>query len=144
MKKLSLLAVILLVISSCTYSASLTSMNKAQVVAMFQNKTITTIPLATMNGGLVTDTLTMYLDKKGQIDGQFASKPANDLQVDRGVWKVNAEGILCASWDHWNQGNKICVAVYDLKNAIVFVNTKTGKFESMVLKENIVAGKKMS
>lgn len=140
MKKQILAAIVLMTISVTSFSATLTSMNKKQVMDALQNKTLTTIPFATLNGELVKDTITLFLDKNGQIDGKFASAPAKDLQSDRGVWKVSPEGALCVSWDHWDQGQKQCVMVYDVKNSLLFVAAKNNKFESLVLKENIKSG----
>lgn len=141
MKKSVLLsALIILLVSSLGFAATLKSLTKEQVTNAFQDKTITTIPLLTLNDKLVNNTITVYFAKDGKINGQFATKPDNDPQTDQGTWMVKANGTLCAKWDHMNNQKPICVFVYKLNNSLVFANADTNKFESMVLNENIKDG----
>lgn len=143
MKKLALWSVILLFSSTLGFAATLKSLNKEQVTSVFQDKTITTIPLLTLNDKLVNNTITIYLAKDGKMNGQFATKPENDPQSDQGTWLVKTNGALCATWQHMNNQKPICVAVYKLNNSLVLVNADTNKFESMVLNENIKDGNQM-
>ena len=98
MNKLALLAgAALLTLSSLSFAASLQSLNKSQVTHEVQGKTITTIPLVTLNDQLITNTFTGFFDKNGELKGQLANKPDNGPQTDSGKWQVKADGTLCAT-----------------------------------------------
>ncbi len=141
MKKLALLSVVILFfVSPLGFAASMHSLNKEQVTNALQDKTMTTIPLLTLNGKLVNNTISMYFSKDSKLTGQFANKPDNDPQSDQGTWTIKPNGVLCTTWQHLNKQKPICVFVYKLQNGLVFVNIETNKFESMALDENIKDG----
>lgn len=146
MKKLQLASTIaLLFVTSLCFATNLESLNKAQVTKQVQGNTITTVPMATLQGKLLNNNpVTVFFDKNGSVRGQFAEKPADSDQTDTGTWKVSADGTLCATWQHWDNSKPICVQVYNLNNALVFVNAKNKKFETMIMMENIKSGNKMN
>ncbi len=128
----------LFAMSTIASAASLQSLTKDQVNQMIGGKTLTTIPLVTMNQELMQDNpVTFTLDKQGKITGQFANKPATDPQTDEGTWMVKPTGTTCVTWQHWNNAKPICVNIFSLNNTLIFVNQDTQNFESMVLKTNI-------
>lgn len=145
MKKSALLSALVLVsVSSLSFAGSLHSLGKAQVLDALQNTTITTISVITLNGKIVNNTFTGYLGKNGQMFGQLTNAPTNgDPQSDQGTWQVKPNGVTCVTWQHWNQGRPVCLYVYDAQNSLIFVNATTGKFESMVLNDNIKDGNQM-
>ena len=143
-KSAFLIAPLLLSICTLSFAASLQSLNKQQVTKLLQDKTMTTVPLVTLNKQLVSNTLSVYLDKQGKLNGQFANKPDNDPQTDQGKWTVKSNGVLCATWDHWNQSNPICVFVYKTSNSVIFINQQSNKFESMALEDNIKDGNQIN
>lgn len=145
MKKLLLLSSALLwAVCSVSFANSLESLSKTQVTQVIEGKTITTVPLATLNGQLINNSFTGYFDKSGKIQGQFTDKPSNGPQSDQGTWMVKSDGTICATWQHWDNGQPICVSVYKVSNGILFINTQNKKFESMVLEENIKTGDQLS
>jgi len=145
MRKLILvISTLLITLSSLAYGLSIQSLNKLQVINTLQNKTIVTIPLITLNNELINNTFTGYFDKNNQLQGRFSAKPDNDPQSDQGKWLVEADGTLCATWQHWHQGKPVCVTVYKLENGLLFVNKKSKKIETVVLDANIKSGNQLS
>lgn len=141
MKKLVVLsAAALMSFSSLCFAAPLQSLNEKQINQTLENKTITTISLITLNGKLVNNRASIYFSKDNKVNGKFSNKPDNDPQTDEGSWSVKPNGTLCVTWQHWNQAKPICVAGYQLKNALFFVNTDTQKLETLILDENIKDG----
>lgn len=139
MKKTLVLSTILISCCSFSYAASLSSMNKDQVVQALQDQTLTTIPLATLEDQLITNSATIYFDKQNQISGKFAHKPTNDPQSDKGTWEVKDDGSLCITWQHWFKSQPFCDYVYDANNSLLFMKGDN-TFASLVLKKNIKAG----
>lgn len=143
MKKSALLSALVLVsVSSLSFAASLHSLSKDQVMNALQDKTITSIPVITLNGQIINNnTFTGYFGKNGQLSGQLTNAPTNgDPQSDQGTWQVKPNGVTCVTWQHWNQGKPVCIYLYDAKNSLIFINTISGNFESMVLKNTIQNG----
>ncbi len=144
MKKLTLVVfALLLSASSLVFASSIQSLNKSQVMKALQDKTITTISLVTMNGKLIDNSFTGFFNKKGELQGELASKPENEPKKDQGKWMVKSDGTLCATWSTWNQKKPICVAVYKLTNGMVLVNQQNRKLETIVLDENIKEGNQL-
>lgn len=144
MKKLSLVATALLFsLSNLTFAASIHSLNQAEMTKIFQDKTATTISLATSNGKLIENAFSGYFAKDGKVQGQFASKLDNDPQSDTGNWAVKPDGSLCVIWQHWTHSKPICVAGYQLENGVVLVNKETNNLETVILDENIKAGNQL-
>jgi hypothetical protein len=107
-----------------------------------EDKTINTIPLASLHGNLIPNSVSVYFGKAGKLMGQFANKPENDPQSDQGTWQVKTDGQICVSWKVWTNDKPICVYAYKLANSLVFINTDH-KFESMVISENIQSGNQL-
>jgi len=139
MKKSILIFALLIFSCSMSYAASIQSMDKNQVTNALEDKTITTVPLATLHGNLISNTVSVYFGKGGKLIGQFTNKPNNDPQSDKGTWEVKANGQVCVQWKVWTNNNPICVYTYKLSNSLVFINTDN-KFESMVLFDKIHTG----
>jgi len=145
MKKLVLIAsTVLLSLSTIASAISIQALNKGQVTDAISNKTITTIPLVTINGKLEKNTFTGFFHKEGQLNGKMANQPGDSPQADAGKWTVKADGALCATWDHWNDSKQLCVSVYKLTNGLLFVNTENKKLETVVLDADIQSGNKIS
>lgn len=138
MQKNILAGIALLSFSTISFGASLQSLTKDQVTQMLAGKSMTTIPLVTINDQLLPNNpVTISFNKEGKVNGQFANKPDSDPQTDQGTWKINANGTTCVTWQHWNQSKPICVNIYSTNNSIIFINQATNNFESMVLKSDI-------
>lgn len=143
MKRLIIAASVLL-ISTVTFANTLQSLNQAQVNEQLKGKTISTIPLVTINGALVNNTFTGFLDSNGNMDGHMANKPENDPISDTGTWTVSQNGTLCVTWQHWNNTKPICVSVYKVNNGLLFINEKSHALETIVLSDSIKNGKQVS
>lgn len=144
MKKLLVLFVILTSVSSVSFAApSLIPMSKPQAVKELSDKTITTISAITLNGKVISDSFMGYFGKDGKTSGKLANKPADGPQVDQGKWMVKANGMVCITWDHWNNAQEKCVNFYKLNNALLIMNLNQG-FESLVLDNEIQSGNHMS
>jgi hypothetical protein len=141
MKKLALLASATLLVSTFSFAQTLHSLDKDQVTKALQGNTIKTIPLVTLNNKLIENSMTGYFDQDGKIHGQLSNKPAGEPQADEGNWQVQADGTLCATWQHWNNKQPICVTVYKLTNGLLLVNKESEKFESLILQDSIKSGK---
>ncbi len=135
------LFLIALLLSVCTLSfgATLQSLDKKGVMTALQDKTITTIPMATLHDKLVMSRISIYFGADGKLEGKFARKIENDPQSDTGTWTVKNDGLLCANWQHWGAGKDMCVYVYDTKNSLIFANP-AGYFDSLVLSRFIKSG----
>lgn len=142
MKKLTVVCGLIALCCSFSYAASMQSLNKNQVMKTLEDKTITTVPLVTLHGNLVTNTATVYFGKKGEVVGEFENKPENDPQSDQGTWQAKADGQICVTWKAWTKDKPTCVYTYKLANGLVFVNT-ANKFESMVLTNGIQSGNRV-
>jgi len=141
MKKL-ICSVLFFSLSSLSFAASLSPMDKSAAMNELSNKTITTISAATLDGKMISDQFTGYFSNDGKVKGTFANKPNDGPQADQGSWMVKPNGNVCVTWDHWNQAQEKCVSFYKLNNALLIVNMKNG-FESLVLNNDIKSGNKM-
>jgi hypothetical protein len=142
MKKLALICLLLTFGCSLSYAESIQSLSKNEVLKALENKTITTVPLVTLHGKLVPNTVSVYFGKQEMLVGKFAEKPKNDPQNDQGTWQVKDDGQFCVSWKVWTNNRPICVYTYKLANSLVFINTDK-KFESMVLTDSIQSGNQL-
>src|SRR5579872_3053267 len=98
MKKLFSLPILFLSLSSFSFAASLSTMDKSAATAELTDKTITTISAATLNGKIISDSFTGYFSKDGKTTGKFANKPGDGPQADQGSWKVKSDGKVCVTW----------------------------------------------
>ena len=144
MKKWMLGFGLMMAVSSISYGAAMQSLDKSKVTKFFENHTMTTVSMITLNGKMVNNTFTGYLAKDGKIVGQLAAKSGNLPQGDKGTWTVKDNGEFCVTWEHWQEAKQTCMDVYETKNMLIFVNVATGKFESAVPLEHLKDGDQMS
>lgn len=141
MKKIIYLCAFALIYTSFSHAATLQSMNKTQATKALENKTITTVPMVTIDNKLIdNNSVTVYFGKDNEVIGKFATKPENNPQDDKGTWMVKDSGTVCVTWKQWEHNTPICINVYKTSNSLVFINADTNKFESMVLLNNIKTG----
>lgn len=143
MKKLLVATAVLASLSSVCFAANLTPLNKAQATKEISDKTITTIPAVTLDGKVIPNSFTGYFGKDGTTNGKLATPPNDGPQTDQGKWMVKANGAVCVTWDHWNNGKEKCVNFYKLSNALLIMNTDHG-FETLVLDDQIQSGNQVS
>lgn len=143
-KTIFLSAIALTVASSLSFATTLNSLNKSQVSDTVSDKTITSIPLITLDSTLVQNTFTGYFGKDGKLAGQLSTQPGSGPQTDTGTWKVNADGTLCATWQHWNNSTPVCVSIFKLDNGLLLVNSKSKKFETLLLSTDIKTGNQLN
>ncbi len=142
MKKQLLLSLALFSISSVSLAASLTSMSSTEAKNALSDKTITTVSEVTLNGDLIDNTFTGYVNKDGTVTGKLANSSSNNPQTDQGTWKVKDDGKFCFTWQKWDNGQEKCVTFYKLSNAILVVGSGN-KFETLILDSNIKSGNHM-
>lgn len=135
MRKTLLSIILLLAITKICSATSLQSLNKAQAIHTIQNKTITTIPLITLDGRMLEHSISAYFNKDGKVQGRINKSDNNN--TDEGKWSIQSDGTLCTIWDSWNQHNPICVSIYKVTNGLLFINKENNKLETIALNENI-------
>jgi hypothetical protein len=139
MKKL-LIATALLSLSTMSFGTALHSMNKTQVMSFLGNKTITTVPLTTLNSTLIRNSFTGFFNQNGTMSGQFERNPGNGgPKKDRGHWMVKSDGLTCITWQHWDKGQEKCMTMYQLSNSLLVVGP-SHNFETMILNNNVKSG----
>lgn len=140
MKK-SVVFISTLVASQTVLSAGLESLNKQQLQAAIVNKTVVSIPsnVFSSHGQEVTQAFSFYLDDKGNMKGQFAAKPKNDPQSDVGTYKIDADGSVHTTWQHWYGGKTLCWHFYDAANAYIALECNK-IFHTAYLKNEIKEG----
>ena len=144
MKKWLIGLSLIMAASSLVHGATLQSLDKAKVTSLFENHTMTTVSMITLNGKMINNTFTGYLAKDGHIVGQLAAKSANLPQGDKGMWSVKENGDFCVTWEHWQDAKETCMTVYETKNMLLLINVNTGKFESAIPLEHLKEGDQMS
>jgi hypothetical protein len=129
----------MLSVSSINFAASISSMNKSEVMAALRDKTMTTISAATLNGKVIPNSFTGFFGKDGKMNGGFANKPEDAPQNDKGTWQVKDNGEVCVHWEQWFNGKERCVYFYKLSNALLIINTDKN-FESLILNTDLKSG----
>lgn len=61
--------------------------------------------------------------------------PRGNQQMDAGNWTVKND-LLCASWQHWQQGKQHCLYWYFSRNHFFLFDTK-GQLQGVIYKNNI-------
>lgn len=112
---------ILLMLSSLSFSATLTSMSKVQFEHVFVNKTVTSIATDNLNGRTINNKFSMFLDEQGHIWGRMLHKPINEPQTDKGKYVINADGTFYITWQHWDNAKRLCGHVFETKNAYISI-----------------------
>lgn len=143
MKKIAIIS-LAVVMSTAGFAASMNSLNKNELTNMISDKTITSVPLITMDNQLTPNTFTGYFGKDGTINGKLSNQPENGPQADNGTYKINADGSLCVTWQHWNNTSPICVSAYKVGNGLMLVNTKSHDFETLLLSSDIKTGNQIN
>lgn len=142
MKKLLVTSALLSFLPAIAMAGSIDQLNGPDTQKIFEDKTITTLRSATLNGEVIDITFTGYFGKDGSVTGRFAEAPANNPQTNTGTWKVGAKNDLCVTWKDWNHGTEQCMMLYKLSNAILVVGSKD-EFNSVILDKDIQSGNKM-
>lgn len=73
--------------------------------------------------------------KNGTQRGMLISPPGDNRQMDSGRWKIK-NGLLCASWDHWQKGKQHCLYWFKSQHHYFIFDT-TGKLHGVIYKKNI-------
>src|SRR5262245_16147777 len=133
----------LLLLPSVCFAGTITSMNQDEVTNILNEKTITTITAATLNGNIIADKFTGYFSKDGKMSSSFSPKTSNAPQTDTGTWRVSSDGMMCFKWQNWDSGKERCVSLYKLNNSILVTNSQNG-FESLILNKDIVSGNRLA
>lgn len=136
-KKLALFA-LFLATHSLSFGATLSSINQDQFKQTFVGKTFTSISTAQLNGKVINNSVTVYLDNDGKIQGKFTDKPANAPQTDQGVYSIKDDGLVCITWQHWFNGTE-CVYAYNTQNAYIMVDNNN-TFHIVIMKSAIESG----
>jgi hypothetical protein len=136
MKKLTtgILFIALTTINSLCFGTVLHSINKTQFNQSFVNKTFTSIPTDNLNGHTIDNTFSMYLDGQGNIWGKMSHKPANEPQVDKGIYTITNDGTFYITWQHWDGAKKLCGHIFNTQNAYISVDCDN-VFHTVFMKE---------
>lgn len=132
-----------LLLSSYSYSDSITSLDKTQLQAAVINKTFSSIAIDNLNGKTINNTFSMYMDKHGNILGKMSVKPANLPQYDQGTYTIDQDGTFYITWQHWDERKKICGHLFETKNAYISIDCDN-VFHTVFMKDDISLGNKIS
>ena len=138
-KTITLFSFITIITSSLCSAAVLHSLDKTQFEKTFVNKTFISIPIDNLNGRTIDNTFSIYLDNKGNVWGKMSHKPANEPQIDKGVYKVTNDGTFYIIWQHWDGAKKLCGHVFNTQNAYISVDCKN-VFHTVFMKETYQTG----
>lgn len=114
-------------------AASLHSMTKGQIEAVFIHKTYTSIPVDNLNGKTVNDSNIIYLDGKGGVISKMGVKPKDEPQVDTGHYSITQHGAVYVQWKHWDFKKRLCFHFYETQNAYIAVDCQN-VFHSVFMK----------
>lgn len=128
-----------LIASTFSFGLTLHSMTKAQVEKAFVNNTAITIPTDDLNGKIINNIVSVYLDNKGHISGKMAAKPEGAPQADEGVYRIRKDGTLDITWQHWNHAKKFHAHFFNTKNAYVAIDNDV-VFHTAFMKNSIRHG----
>jgi hypothetical protein len=144
MKKLAaaVISTMLVTVSTLSYADTLNSMNKDQVEQAFVNKTSTSIPVIHSKGRPVANTISIFLDDKGNIFGKMAHKMANEPQTDKGVYTIKDDGTYYLTWQHWDDSKQFCVHFFNTKTAYVVISC-TNVFHTAFMKDSFQSGNQL-
>lgn len=142
MIKSAILFIMLIIVSTFCFSATLHSMGKTQVEKSFINNTLTSIPTDNLNGKTINNTFSMFMDDKGNIFGEMTIKPANEPKVDQGIYTINNNGKVYITWQHWDFKKKLCAQFFETKNAYIAIDC-SGVFHTVYMKSSIRSGNQL-
>jgi hypothetical protein len=145
MKKIAIVsAIAVAAISTVSFANAINSLKQNELKQILTDKTISSAPVITMDNHLTPNTFSGYFAKDGTINGKLANQPDNGPQADAGKYKIEANGNLCVTWDHWNNQKPICVSAYKVGNGLMLVNTESHDFENLLLSSDIKAGNQLN
>lgn len=137
-------ALVISMVSTAGIAATINSLNKQELNNIISDKTISTVPVITMDNQLTQNSITVYFGKDGKITGKLTNQPANGPQNDTGTWKIEANGALCVTWQHLNNATPICVTAFKVANGLILINDKNHGFETVLLSGDIKAGNQVN
>ena len=137
MKKQLAVFAALVITSSLSFGATLNSINQDQCKQAFVGKTFTSVSTAQPNGK--NNSVIVYMDDKGKIQGKFADKPANAPQTDQGIYSIKEDGLICITWQHWFKGKEEHVYAYNTQNDYIMVDNNN-IFHLVIMKSAIEPG----
>lgn len=141
MKKFFVIALFFL--TSTSFAAQLNALTKQQFIKAFVNKTATSIATDNLNGETIDNTFSMFLDDKGNAVGKMSHKPANEPQMDTGVYSIDEDGTAYITWKHWDGAQKLCFHAFDTINAYINVGCDN-VFHTAFMKDAIKTGNHLS
>lgn len=130
-------------LSSYSYSSSITSLDKMQLQTAAINKTFSSIAIDNLNGKTINNIFSMYMDKHGNIFGKMSVKPANLPQYDQGTYTIDQDGTFYITWQHWDEHKKICGHLFETKDAYISIDCDN-VFHTVFMKDKILLGNKIS
>lgn len=141
-KSISVIFGILVSFNSMCFAATLNTLTKDQVIQAFVNKTSTSIATDNLNGRTIENTFAMFLDDKGNIVGKMSHKPANEPQMDKGIYSIDEDGTTYITWQHWDAAKKLCIHVFNTENAYINVDCDN-VFHTAFMKDSIKVGNQL-
>jgi hypothetical protein len=132
----------LIVTSSLTFGATLPSLNKNQFIKAFVNKTSTSIATDNLNGRTIDNTFSMFFDAHGNVLGKMSHKPANEPQIDKGIYTIQNDGTAYITWQHWDGAKKLCFHAFNTQNAYINVGCDN-VFHTAFMKDAIQLGNRL-
>ncbi len=142
MKRL-LCFIMLTMLSPLMLAATLHSMTKAQIQRVVINKTLVSIPTDNLNGKMINNTFSMYMDDRGNIYGKMSLKPDGEPQTDKGIYTIGNDGTIIITWNHWDNKEKMYAQFFETKNAYLAID-RDNIFHTVYLKEAILSGNKIN
>lgn len=138
MKKSAILIVFTatLTVSSSCVGITLHSMRKNQIKQALVNKTCA---VNNLNGRVIDNAFSIFMDDQGNILGKMAHKPENEPQADKGVYVIKADGALYITWQHWDDAKKVCLHIFNFQNAYISVDCANA-FHIAFMKDAIQSG----
>ncbi len=139
MKKRVFVLIVGVFMVSTGFCATLSSLNKAEFIKAFVNKTAVSIGTDNLNGKTIDNTFSMFLDAQGHVTGKMSEKPVGEPQIDHGSYSVDPDGTAYMTWQHWDGAKKLCFHVFNTQNAYVNVGCDQ-VFHTVFMKDGIKSG----
>lgn len=135
MKNKLLLILFSFLVTPIVLAATLQSLPKDKVMQLLQSKSISTMPLTTLNSKQMCSTWTGEFSEDGKVKATMDPKPSDAVAMDNGTWTVSEDGLLCITWQKWKaeSNHKGCVYLYEVQNGYL-VMLDDGKIESIIKK----------
>ncbi len=134
-----ILGMALITMTSVSFAATLTSLNKTQVEQAFVGKTLVSIPTDNLNGKTINNTFSMFMDNHGHIWGSMSQKPVDEPRADEGVYSIKQDGTVYMTWNHWDGAKQLCFHSFATANAYLNVGCDQ-VFHTAFMKADVVQG----